>query len=63
MRYFEQFPIIQYNQYNTRNIIAKDFFPVLRTFVVPILPDPIFLMSFFKNIFVKTKPKGIDPKK
>ena len=23
MRYFEQFPIIQYNQYNTRNIIAK----------------------------------------
>lgn len=23
MKYFEQFPIIQYNQYNTRNIIAK----------------------------------------
>ena len=23
MRYFEQFPIIQYDQYNTRNIIAK----------------------------------------
>ena len=42
---------------------ARDFFPVLKTFVVPIFPDPIFLISFFKKIFVKTNPKGIDPNK
>ena len=29
--------------------------------VVPIFFDPIFLMSFFKNNFVKIKPNGIDP--
>jgi len=37
--------------------------PVLRAFVAPIFPEPISLISFFKKIFVKTKPKGIDPKK
>ena len=41
----------------------KDFLPVLSTFVVPILPEPIFLISLPKNIFVIIKPKGIDPKK
>ena len=35
--------------------------PVLKAFVAPILPDPIFLISFFKKIFVRIKPKGIDP--
>jgi len=29
--------------------------------VVPIFFDPIFLISFFKNNFVKIKPNGIDP--
>ena len=36
-------------------------FPVLKTLVAPILPEPISLISFFKKIFVNIKPKGIDP--
>ena len=42
---------------------AKDFFPVLHTFVVPILPEPIFLISFPRKNFVIISPKGIDPNK
>ena len=38
-----------------------DLFPVLKAFVAPILPEPISLISFFKKIFVKMKPNGIDP--
>jgi len=38
-----------------------DLFPVLKTFVAPMLPDPIFLMSFFKKTLVNKKPNGIDP--
>ena len=41
---------------------AKDFFPVLKTLVVPILPEPTFLISFPKKIFVIINPNGIDPK-
>jgi hypothetical protein len=37
-------------------------FPVLKTFVAPIFPDPIVLISFFKKIFVIINPNGIDPK-
>ena len=36
-------------------------FPALKTLVAPIFPEPIFLISFFKKIFVNIKPKGIDP--
>ena len=43
--------------------MAKEFYPVLKTLVVPIFPEPIFLMSFFKKILVIIKPKGIEPKK
>jgi len=35
-----------------RGAIARDFFPVLKTFVVPIFPDPISLISFFKKILL-----------
>jgi hypothetical protein len=42
---------------------AKYLFPVLSTFVAPIFPDPIVLISFLKNIFVRIKPNGIDPLK
>ena len=42
---------------------AKYLFPVLRTFVAPIFPDPIFLISFLINKFVNIRPKGIDPHK
>ena len=35
--------------------------PVLKAFVAPMLPYPIFRISFFKNIFVNKKPNGIDP--
>ena len=40
-----------------------DLFPVLKAFVAPIFPEPIFLISLFKNNFVNIKPKGIDPSK
>ena len=56
----EKYP---FNKSSMRVVIAKDFFPVHKTFVVPIFPDPISLISFFKKIFVKTNPKGIDPNK
>ena len=56
----EKYPL---HKSSTRVATARDFFPVLKTFVVPIFPDPISLISFFKKIFVKTNPKGIDPNK
>ena len=37
--------------------------PVLKTFVAPIFPEPISLISCFKNILVKINPNGIEPKK
>ena len=40
---------------------AKNLLPVLRTFVAPIFPDPIFLTSIFPKNFVKIRPKGIEP--
>ena len=45
----------------TRVVAAKYLFPVLKTLVAPIFPDPIFLTSFPVKIFVKSKPKGIEP--
>ena len=44
-----------------RVIAAKYLFPVLKTLVAPIFPDPISLTSFPVKIFVKSKPKGIEP--
>ena len=52
-----------FSKSSTRVATARDFFPVLKTFVVPIFPDPISLISFFKKIFFKTNQKGIDPNK
>ena len=46
---------------NISVVRAKNLLPVLRTFVAPIFPDPIFLISFLKKILVNNKPKGIDP--
>ena len=48
---------------NNNVAIANFFLPVLKTFVVPILPDPIFLISLFKKILVIIKPNGIEPSK
>ena len=45
----EKYP---FNKSSTRVATARDFFPVLKTFVVPILPDPMSLISYFKKIFV-----------
>ena len=42
---------------------AKYLLPVLRTFVAPIFPEPIFLISWSLNILVKINPNGIDPLK
>ena len=44
-----------------RVIAAKYLFPVLKTLVAPIFPDPIFLISPWPNILVINKPKGTDP--
>jgi len=46
-----------------RVTVAKYLFPVLKTFVAPILPDPIFLISFLVKILVKIRPNGIDQHK
>ena len=48
---------------NNNVAAAKDFFPVLKTLVVPILPEPTFLISFPKKIFVIINPNGIEPNK
>ena len=48
---------------NNKVDAANNFFPVLKTLVAPILPEPISLISFFKKILVNKKPKGIDPNK
>ena len=39
---------------------AINLFPVLKTFVAPMLPDPIFLISPYPEIFTIIKPKGMD---
>ena len=38
-----------------------NLFPVRRTLVAPMFPDPIFLISLPKNNFDSKYPKGIDP--
>ena len=44
-------------------MIAKNLLPVLRTFVAPIFPEPIFLISIPPKIFAKISPHGIEPDK
>ena len=34
---------------------------LLYTFVAPILPEPVWVISLLVNIFVTILPKGIDP--
>ena len=45
----------------TKVRIARILFPVLRTFVAPIFPEPIVLMSCFIKVLVNINPNGIDP--
>ena len=40
---------------------AKNLFPVLKTFVAPTFPEPIFLISPKPNNFVNINAKGSDP--
>ena len=49
------------NKSRTNVAIARNLFPVLKTFVVPIFPEPTVLISFLRNILVNSNPKGIDP--
>ena len=37
------------NKSRTNVAVARNLFPVLRTFVVPIFPEPTSLMSFLIN--------------
>ena len=40
---------------------ANNLFPVLKTFVAPILPEPMFLISPNPDNFVNISAKGKDP--
>ena len=40
---------------------ANNLLPVRRTFVAPILPEPIFLISILPKIFPNIRPNGIEP--
>ena len=42
---------------------AKYLFPVLRTLVAPMFPDPTSLISFPQKVLVKINPKGIEPQR
>lgn len=42
-------------------ISANVLFPVRKTFVAPIFPEPIFLISPYPVTLVKISPKGIEP--
>ena len=42
---------------------AKILFPVLRTLVAPILPEPTYLTAIFPKNFVNKRPNGIEPLK
>ena len=44
-----------------RTMNATNLFPVLKTFVAPTFPEPIFLISPKPNNFVKINAKGNDP--
>ena len=44
-----------------RTINANNLFPVRKTLVAPILPEPIFLISPKPNSFVSINAKGNDP--
>ena len=50
-----------FSKSSSKVVNAKNLFPVLRTLVVPIFPEPTSLMSFLRKILVKINPKGIDP--
>ena len=52
-----------FNKSRANVVIARNLFPVLSTFVVPIFPEPTVLISFLRNILVKSNPNGIDPKR
>ena len=41
--------------------IAVSLFPVRRTLVVPIFPEPISLISILEIYFENKYPKGTDP--
>ena len=51
------------NKSRANVVIARNLFPVLKTFVVPKFPEPIVLISFLRNILVNTNPNGIDPRR
>ena len=65
LKYFKDIvtEIYPFKVSNNNVVIAKDFLPVLKTFVVPIFPEPKFLISLFKKILVIIKPNGIEPSK
>ena len=50
---------LKISKQRTKN--AKNLFPVLKTFVAPILPEPMFLISPNPDNFVNISAKGKDP--
>ena len=50
-----------FNKSKTNVAIARNLLPVLRTFVVPIFPEPTFLISFLRKILVNSNPNELIP--
>ncbi len=50
------------NKSRANVVIARNLFPVLSTFVVPILPEPTVLISFFRNILLRVIQMVLIPK-
>ena len=46
---------------NNNVVKAKYLFPVLRTFVAPMFPEPTFLISWLEKSLVMMSPKGTEP--
>ena len=53
--------ITVFKKSNNNVVYPINLFPVRKTFVAPVLPEPISLISCFKNIFVNKNPNGIEP--
>ena len=54
----EKYP---FNKSSARVATARDFFPVLKTLVAPIFPDPTERISPRPENFTRSNPKGMDP--
>jgi hypothetical protein len=52
-----------FNPSSSKVAMASFLFPVRRTLVAPIFPDPISRISPYPPSFVRISPKGIEPRR